>query len=117
MPRPQVVAPTYEQVIEKILREASAPMPVLELAQKISAARPSTAKDPVKAAEKKIREAVGRQLVYLDSKTILPLWVAWQGVRFRLVLSRKEVNKGFIDVGIALSFYLRSGFNLASGKR
>jgi hypothetical protein len=114
MPRPQDNALTYDQVIEKILREreASTPMSVLELAQKISAARPSTSKDPVKAAEKKIKEAVGRQLVYLDSNTILPLWVAWQGARFRMDLSREEVNKGFFDAGVALSFYLPNGFNL-----
>jgi hypothetical protein len=114
MPRPQDLAPTYDQVIEKILREASAPMPVLELAQKISAERPSTSKDPVKAAEKKIREAVGRQLVYLDSNTIVPLQIAWQRVRFRMDLSREEVNKGFFDVVLALSSYLPNGFNLAN---
>jgi len=116
MPHPQNIAPTYDQVIEKILRdsEASGPMSVLELAQKISAARPSTAKDPVKAAEKKIREAVGRQLIFLDSNTILPLWIAWQGARFRMDLSREEVNKGFFDAGAAFSFYLPNGFNLAN---
>ena len=114
MPRPKDLVPTYDQVIEKILHEASAPMPVLELAQKISAQRPSTSKDPVKAAEKKIKEAVGRQLVYLDSNTIVPLRIAWQGVRFRMDLSREEVNKGFFDAGIALSFYLPNGFNLTN---
>lgn len=114
MPRPQDLAPTYDQVIENILRQAFAPMSVLDLAQKISAARPSTSKDPVKAAEKKIREAVGRQLVYLDANTILPLQIAWQGVRFRMDLSHEEVNKGFFDVGIALSFYLPSGFSLTN---
>lgn len=106
MPRPQDIAPTYEQVIEKILRETSAPMPVLELAQKISAERPSTAKDPVKEAKKKIKEAAGRQLVYLDANTILPLRIAWQGVRFRIDLSREEVNKGFFDAGATFSYYL-----------
>jgi hypothetical protein len=116
MPRPQDIAPTYDQAIEKILREreASGPMPVLELAQKIVAVRPSTAKDPVKAAEKKVREAIGRQLVYLDSKTILPLQIAWQGARFRMDLSREEVNKGFFNADAALSFYLPQGFNLAN---
>ncbi len=116
MPGPQDIVPTYDQVIENILREreASAPMSVLELAQKISAARPSTAKDPVKTAEKKIKEAVGRQLVYLDSKTIVSLQIAWQGARLRIDLSREEVNKGFFDVGNALSFYLPNGFNLTN---
>jgi len=114
MPRPQDIAPTYDQTIEKIMRDASGPMSVLELARKISAERPSTSKDPAKAAEKKIKEAVGRQLVYLDSNTIVPLQIAWQGVRFRMDLSREEVNKGFFDVGNALSFYLRNGFNLAN---
>ena len=60
MPRPQDIAPTYDQVIENILREASAPMSVLDLAQKISAARPSTSKDPVRAAEKKIKIVVAK---------------------------------------------------------
>ncbi len=114
MPRPQDSAPTYDQVIENILREASAPMSVLDLAQKISAARLSTSKDPVKTGEKKIKEAVGRQLVYLDPSTILPLRIAWQGARSRMDLSREEVNKGFIDAGLALSFYLPNGFNLAN---
>lgn len=114
MPRPQDHAPTYDQVIENILREASAPMSVLELAQKISAERPSTSKNPVKASEKKIKEAVGRQLIYLDSNTILPLRIAWQGVRFRMDLSREEVNKGFFDAGAVFSFYLPNEFNLAS---
>ena len=116
MPRPQDIAPTYDQVIKKILseREASAPMSVQELAQKILAMRPSAAKDPEKAAEQKIREAIGRQLVYLDSNTILPLRSAWQGVRFRMDLSREEVNKGFFDAGNAFAFYLPNGFNLAN---
>jgi len=116
MPRPQDIAPTYDQVIDKILRERekSTPMPVLELAQMISAERLSTSKDPLKAAEKKIKEAVGRQLVYLDSDTIMPLRTAWQGVRFRMDLSREEVNKGFFDAGAALSLYLPNGFNWAN---
>lgn len=114
MPRPQDIAPTYDQVIENTLREVSAPVSVLELAQKIVAIRPLTAKDPVKAAEMKIKEAIGRQLVYLDSNTIVPLQIAWQGVRFRMDLSREEVNKGFFDIGNALSYYLPNGFNLAN---
>jgi hypothetical protein len=114
MPHPQDIAPTYDQVIENILREVSAPMSVLDLAQKIFAAHPSASKDSVKAAEQKIKEAVGRQLVYLDSNTIVPLQIAWQGVRFRMDLSREEVNKGFFDVGNALAFYLPNEFNLAN---
>jgi hypothetical protein len=114
MPRPQDLAPNYDQVIEKILRAASAPMSVLELAQKISAERPSTAKDPLKAAEKQIRAAAGHQLVFLDSNTIVPLWIVWQGARFCLALSREEVKKGFFDAGDVLSFYLPSGLNMAN---
>jgi hypothetical protein len=114
MPRPHDIAPTYSQVIEKILRGVSAPMRVSELAQNILAERPSTAKDPVKAAEVKIREANGRQLIYLDSKTILPLWVAWQGVRFRTIVSHEEVNEGSLDAGTHLRAYLPSGFDLTN---
>ncbi len=45
MPRPQDIVPTYDQTIEKIMREASGPMSAQELAEKLLAARPSNAKD------------------------------------------------------------------------
>ena len=114
MPRPQDLAPNYDQVIESILRDVSAPMSVLELAQKIVVVRPCTSKDPIKAAEKKIKEAIGRQLVFIDSDTITPLRLAWQGVRFRVNLSSEEVSKGFFDVANMFSHYLPEEFNLAN---
>jgi len=113
MPRPQDIAPTYDQAIEKIMRDESGPMSAQELAEKILAARPSNAKDPMKTARNKLREAIGRELVFLDPDTVLPLRSAWQGTRFRLQLEREEVNEGFFDVANALSYYLPKGFNLA----
>lgn len=69
MPPPQDTAPAYDQVIEKILREASAPMSVSELAQKISAERPSTAKDPLKA-EPKYRPKIWRMIEIQGKDTL-----------------------------------------------
>jgi len=42
-----------------------------------------------------IRHATGRQLVFLDADTVLPLRLAMQGARFRLKLARSQFERGF----------------------
>ena len=113
MPRPQDVAPTYDQVIEEILRDVSGPMPAQELAEKILLARPSNAKNPMQAALKKMKESIGRELVFLDADSVLPLRLAWQGTRFRIRLVREELDRGRVDVGNSLPHYLPRQFDLA----
>ena len=49
MPRPKNVAPTYDEVIEKNLRDVLAPMSAQELAEKMLVVRLLNAKNPIQA--------------------------------------------------------------------
>ena len=86
-------APSYEEIITDLLRSTPGPISARELAEKLLAARPSQAKNPLQAMRQHIRQANGRLLVFLDADTILPLRLAFQGARFRLPLDREMLNK------------------------
>ncbi len=109
---PDPKPPTYEVVIAEILGAASGPIPAREVAERILAARPSTAKNPLQAARSHIRQAVGRELVFLDGDMVLPLRLAMQGARFRLPLDRKLAQVRLLDIGSTLPSYLPPRFPL-----
>ena len=95
MPKPQEKALTYEMVIAEIMRSASGPLPAQELATKMLLALQSSARNPQQAMRQHIRQANGKQLVFLDADTVLPLRLAYQGVRFRIPWSGKALTKAF----------------------
>jgi hypothetical protein len=98
--------PTYDEVIAELLRTVSGPVPVAQLARRMLAARPSSARKPVEAMRQRLREAVGRLLVFTDPDTVLLLRLAHQGVRFRLPLDRDTVKRGLVSIGDSLYRYL-----------
>jgi hypothetical protein len=51
-------------------------------------------------------------LILLDNQYLLPLELAWQGVRFRFPLSREVVDKGWLDIEEILRDYLPWGFKM-----
>lgn len=104
--------PAYEEVIADLLRSAPGPVSAKELSEKLLAARPSQAKNPLRAMRTHIRQANGRQLVFLDTDTILPIRLAFQGARFRLPLDREMVNKGLVNIGDSLRSYVPLHFPL-----
>lgn len=104
--------PTYEEIIADILRSTPGPLSARELAEKMLAVRSSQAKNPMQAMRQHIRQANGRLLVFLDADTILPLRLAFQGVRFRLPFDREMVNKGLVNIGDSLPSYLPRQFPL-----
>lgn len=98
--------PTYDEIIAGTLRTATGPVPVPALARRMLAARPSPAKHPDQAMRQRLREAAGRLLVFVDPDTVLPLRLAYQGVRFRLPLDRDIVKRGLLPIGDSLYRYL-----------
>ena len=104
--------PTYEEVLADLMRYTTGSVSTKELAGKLLAARPSQARNPLQAMRQHLRQANGRQLVFLDSDLILPLRLAFQGVRFRLPLDRETVNKGLLNIGDSLPSYLPLHFPL-----
>lgn len=104
--------PSYEEIMAGLLRSTPGPLSVKRLAEKLLAARPSQAKNPLRAMRTHIRQANGRQLVFLDTDTILPVRLAFQGARLRLPLDREMASKGMVDIGDSLPSYLPLHFPL-----
>ncbi len=132
--------PTYDEIAKRAdrLRTVTGPVPAADLVEQMLAARPSQAKNPRQAMRQRLREAVGRLLVFVDADTVLPLRLAFQGVRFRLPLDRDTrtrptrpapgtppaqgiggwvggggasvVSRGLLDIGDSLPSYLPLSF-------
>jgi hypothetical protein len=74
-------------------------MGVKEFSERVLELAPSTAKKPLQAVRSHLRyEHAGQTLVFLDSKTILPMRLALRGVRFRVPLSRRDVKEGMLPL-------------------
>ena len=85
-------------------------MPIDELAKRVLAIYPSRAKNPLTSVRSTLRtEHAGKTLVFLDRQTIVPLRVAMQGVRFRIPLTREEVDRGVLCIAPAFDCFRRQG--------
>ncbi len=112
MPKPQEKTLTYKMVITEIMNMAAGPMLAQELAAQMLSAGPSSARNPQQAMRQHIREANGRQLVFLDANTVLPLRLAFQGARFRIPLERESFDRSLLPMRNILSSYLPQGFTV-----
>jgi len=97
---------TYPDVIDAILKTVTGPLPVAELARRMLAELPSTARDPQAAMRNHILKARGWQLVFTTAETIIPLRLAYQGVRFRLQLTHANLDRGLLPLNDILQGYL-----------
>lgn len=87
------------EAVKQALAEVDGPIKQNDLIEKILEIYPSSAKKPGDRIRSHLRmDEVGKSIVYLDKKTIIPLRVGAPGVRFRISLSRWQVNKGALPV-------------------
>ena len=92
-------SPSMAEAVEQVLVELDGPIKQNDLIEKVLKIYPSSAKKPDASIRSHLRmEKVGKSIVYLDKKTIIPLRVGAPGVRFRISLSRWQVNKGVLPV-------------------
>lgn len=87
---------TLEQAVQQVVAELDGPTPVAEVARRVLAIRPSTAKRPEQMVRNQLSLHWHKKWVYLDGKTVIPLRLAMNGVRFRIVLSRLEARRGVL---------------------
>lgn len=87
---------TLEQAVRQVMAELDGPTPVTEVIQRVLAIHPSAAKQPEKLVRTHISQHWHKEWVYLDSKTVIPLRLVMNGARFRIVLSRLEIRRGFL---------------------
>jgi len=86
---------TIKEAIEKVLSEVNGPIEVSELVDRVLRIRPSSARNPGASIRQKLKQELdGVSIAYLDRRRIVPLRVAAPGVRFRIPLSQREVERG-----------------------
>jgi Plasmid pRiA4b ORF-3-like protein len=94
---PTQTGPTLAQVAEAIAAELDAAIPFDEFVQRVLARYESKAKNPAQLVRTNLRyELPHLGVVFLDPKTLIPLRVAMQGVRFRVPLDAEQLNHGAI---------------------
>ncbi|HDT11304.1 MAG TPA: hypothetical protein ENN58_01050, partial [bacterium] len=92
-------SPTLRESIQQVLSQISGPITLDVFVKKVLEIYPSSAKKPDSRIRKHLKmEEVGRSVVYLDEKTLIPLRVGAVGVRFPIALSRWHLNKGALPV-------------------
>lgn len=98
--------PTYSEIIQSLLDIVEGPIHTSDLIEQILLLRSSTSKNPAQAVRNKLREEVGRLLVFLDKETILPMRLVMKDVCFRLQLNQDAVQSGLVEIGVLLKPYL-----------
>jgi hypothetical protein len=102
--------PSLYDIIERVLARVPGPVPIDEVAKCVLAIYPSRAKNPLTSVRSTLRlEHAGKTLVFLDRQTLVPLHVAMQGVRFRIPLTREEVDRGVLCIAPAFDCFRRQG--------
>jgi len=105
-------SPTLSQAVEQALAGVDGPIAVQELSARVLAIRPSKAKNPAASLRNHLgRDHVGKTLVFLDDKTILPMRLAMQGVRFRIPLTPQETSRRVLFIQPGFAYFLRTGLD------
>ena len=95
MPTPK--PPTLAQIAEATAAELNGTIPFDEFVQRVLARYVSKAKNPAQLVRTNLRYELPRlSVVFLDPKTLIPLRLAMQGVRFRVPLDSEQLNHGAI---------------------
>lgn len=95
MPAPK--RPTLAQVADAIAAELGAPIPFDEFVQRVLARYVSKAKNPAQLVRTNLRYELPRlSIAFSDPKTLIPLRLAMQDVRFRVPLDADQLNHGVL---------------------
>jgi hypothetical protein len=98
---------TVAQAVEQVLAGLDGPISIEELSARVLAIRPSKAKNPVTLLRNQLRwDHVGKTLVFLDDRTVLPMRLAMQGIRFRIPVDPQETSRGVLGVQPAFAYFL-----------
>jgi hypothetical protein len=96
---------TKVEAIHLITTQMDGPMPINEFVDRVLDIWPSSAKYPQAAVRQTIRyEHLGKELLFTNEKDLIPMRQAMVGIRFRIPLTRQEINKGWLFVYPAFQF-------------
>jgi hypothetical protein len=90
--------PSYSEIVRELLLDLDGPIPVEEFIDRFLEIRVPGSKNPRSSVRSKIREENGWSLVFADSDHILPIEMAYLGIRFRVKLTKKMIYKGLLPL-------------------
>lgn len=83
----------------------SGPLNFEEFTHRVLALWPSSAKNPKAGIRKALQyEYLGKNLLFLDKQTLIPIRLAMPGVQLRVPLTRQEIQRGWLFVHPALQY-------------
>jgi hypothetical protein len=96
---------TKSQAIEQVASQMSGPLNFDEFTRRVLALWPSSAKRPKAGIRKALQYGyLGKNLLFLDEQTLIPIRLAMRGVRLRVPLTRQEIQGGWLFVYPALQY-------------
>jgi len=96
---------TRAEAIEQIATQIDSPMGLDEFISRVLGIWSSKAKNPPAGVRQAIRdEHIGNSLLFLDEHTLIPMRVAMPSIRFRIPLTRQEINRGWLIAFPAFQF-------------
>ena len=91
--------PTLKQVVEQVLSELNEPITVKDLADRVYAIYPTKAKTAMSSFRNCLHyDEQGVNLAYLNRDTVLPMWIAMQGIRFRVPIDRHAEKENTVPI-------------------
>jgi hypothetical protein len=101
---------SLSQTVEQVLAQVQTPVSMDEIAHRVVKRYPSRANNPLASIRSHLRtNHVGKTLVLLDRKTVVPIPVVMRGVRFRASLCREEVDGGVLLIYPTFAGYRHRG--------
>ena len=93
------------EAIHRIAAQMDKPMNLDDFINRVLEIWPSRAKNPQASVRQTIRDDhLGKDLLFLDEKTLITMQQAMAGIRFRIPLTRQEINRGWLFVYPAFQF-------------
>ena len=96
---------TQAEAIHRIATQMDKPMNLDDFINRVLEIWPSRAKNPQASIRQTIRDYhLGKDLLFLDEKTLITMQQAMAGIRFCIPLTRQEINRGWLFVYPAFQF-------------
>ena len=96
---------TQAEAIHRIAAQMDEPMSLVDFIHRVLEIWPSSAKNPQSSVRQTIRnDHLGKDLLFLDKKTLITMQQAMARIRFRIPLTRQEINRGWLFVYPAFEF-------------
>ncbi len=96
---------TQAEAIRQVATQIDEPMNLDDFIHRVLEIWPSRAKNPLASVRQTIRnDHLGKNLLFLDENTLITMQQAMAGIRFRIPLTRQEINRGWLFVYPAFEF-------------